>query len=76
MSVRPIPIDVHPSTFAALPKLTLQAGLANVLPGVHHPEEDSTMQDQPFKGRVKAKSWKGRRKAGLRIRTDGSVFLG
>ena len=29
---RPIPIDLHPASFA-LPRLTLHAGLANALPG-------------------------------------------
>lgn len=41
---RPIPIEVHHGAFTALPKLTLQAGLAqSIMPGTlghFHPNQD------------------------------------
>ncbi|ORX34354.1 hypothetical protein BD324DRAFT_143968 [Kockovaella imperatae] len=43
----PIPLELHPASFAALPKLTLQAGLANALPVAATHMDHHTMGDGP-----------------------------
>jgi len=81
--LRPIPIEVHPASFAALPKLTLQAGLANVMPGAptSFDEPEPMIVETPTgpkRGHKLTKTkgngkWRDRKKLGLKIRTDGYV---
>jgi hypothetical protein len=69
---RPIPLEVHHASFAALPKLTLQAGLANALPGTLSYTEPHTQSKRlQAESAVLIKHRKDRKKAGLKIRVDG-----
>ncbi|WWD22036.1 hypothetical protein CI109_106524 [Kwoniella shandongensis] len=47
----PLPIPLHPAPYAALPKLTLQAGLFNALPiGVDHSQTNSLSRSRSGSG--------------------------
>ena len=75
---RPIPLDVHPASFATLPRLTLQAGLANAIPGAPipipltgptSPRGVSPLNDGKLVKKGSGK-WKEKKKKGLQIRID------
>jgi len=70
---RPIPIEVHHASFAALPKLTLQAGLANAMPGASTFCDDpplATASPTTDRGSKIQKRDKIKKRLDLRIRTD------
>lgn len=91
---RPIPIPLHPATFASLPKLTLESGLAQTLlmngnqalmPRIGGYDSDIDMSagtsavahhDQSRSaanlagGRESSKTFRDKKAAGLKIRTD------
>ena len=87
---RPIPLEVHPAAFAALPKLTLQAGLANAMPGAPTSYDDTALEatadsavltaiepatSKRTLGRGKKGRWGERKKFGLWIHVEGYVDL-